>query len=153
MNASSLILFSLTSFAVLVWGLAFWRGGPAERWGAAIFAGAQLTFLVVAFVLGGGAQPYIGLILQLTLDGLSAVALLFVLLRYSHPWLGVAILLCAAQFTLQSVYLVGELKKDYWHILLNNLNFVAIHISLLVGTIQHWVRRARISKSAAAAAP
>jgi hypothetical protein len=138
------IAIVLTVFAFGVWVVAFWRGGPAERWGAAVVAGNQIVGL--AFVLGGG-RGQTPLLVQLSLDGAAAVALLLVLLRFGRPWLGVAMLLYAAQFTLQSVYLVLAINKNYWHFVLNNLNFIAIHLALAVGTAQHWnrVRRARSS--------
>jgi hypothetical protein len=142
MPTPSLLLVSLTLFAASVWALAFWRGGAAERWCAGIFAGNQLAFLAFIYVVERGVREHASLIVQLSLDGASAIALLFVLLRFPRPWLGVAMFLCAAQFTLQSIYLVGQIEKNYWHILTNNLNFIAIHLSLVFGTAQHWIRRA-----------
>jgi hypothetical protein len=141
-----LILLSLTLFALAVWVFAFWRGGLAERWGAAIIMINHLLTLLLAFAVGHAQGP-INLLAQLSLDGVTAIALLLVLLRFGRAWLGVAMLLYAAQFTLQSVYLVAELKKDYLHVLLNNLNFVAIHLSLVVGTTQHWFRSARPART------
>jgi len=151
MHAPSPLIISLTSFTLVVWALAFWRGGAAERWGAAIVAGNQILTMIFAYVVGQKSQGPIGLMVQMTLDGAAAGALLFVLLRFGRPWLGVAMLLYAAQFALHSVYLVGEIKKNYLHVLLNNLNFVAIHLSLLVGTVQHWSRQAKAARSAAGA--
>jgi hypothetical protein len=138
---------SLTLFAAAVWAFALWRGGAAERWGAAVVAGNQFTGIAIMFAASGGAQQYTGLLAQLTVDGAAAVALLFVLLRYGRPWLGVAMLLYALQFTLQSVYLVMEIRKNYWHVVINDVNFIAIHLALAVGTAQHWLRtrRARLA--------
>ena len=141
----SQLTLTLTLFAMAMWVFAFWRGGLAERWGAAVIMANQLLTLL-AFVARPVQGP-IDLLLQLTLDGVTAVALLLVLLRFGRIWLGVAMLLYAAQFTLQSVYLVAELKKDYLHVFLNNLNFVAIHLSLAIGTAQHWLRSARPARS------
>lgn len=148
MHTPSPLLISLTLFAMAVWGLAFWRGGAAERWAATILA-INVVAVLVVFEVWGRAGQFIGLLVQLSLDGAAALALLLVLLRYGRPWLGIAMLLQAAQFTLQSVYLVGELQKDYWHVLANNLNFIAIHLALAAGTAQHWlrVRRARAPKT------
>jgi hypothetical protein len=140
------VVVTLTVFALAVWGLAFWRGGTAERWGAAVVAGNQILGLVFALMSGRGQTP---LLVQLSLDGAAAVALLLVLLRFGRPWLGIAMLLYAAQFTLQSVYIVLEINKNYWHFVLNNLNFIAIHLALLVGTIQHWMRSAKAARKAA----
>jgi hypothetical protein len=147
MLTPSQVFFGLTLLALLIWVFAFWRGGAAERWGAAIIMANQL--LTTVFVVLERSRPGpINMLVQLTLDGVTAVALLLILLRFGRAWLGVAMLLYAAQFTLQSVYLVAELKKDALHVYLNNLDFIAVHISLVVGTLQHWRRSAR-----AAAAP
>ncbi len=145
MYVLSPLIASLTLFALVVWVIALWRGGAAERWGAAVVATNQIVGL--AFVMMGG-KGQTSLIVQLSLDGAAAVALLLVLLRFGRPWLGVAMLLYAAQFTLQSIYLVAEINKNYWHFLVNNLIFIAIHLALAAGTAQHWmrVRRARANK-------
>jgi hypothetical protein len=142
MLTPSEIFFALTLFALAVWVFAFWRGGMAERWGAAIIMANQLLTILVVVLERARPGP-ITVFVQLALDGVTALALLPVLLRFGRAWLGIAMLLYAAQFTLQSVYLVAELKKDATHVLLNNLNFVAIHLALAVGTIQHWVRSRR----------
>lgn len=143
MTAPSPLVLGLTLFALAVWVFAFWRGGRAERWGALVILSNQLLTLLLAYVVARNGQAPLGLLVQLTLDGSAAVALLLVLLRFGRPWLGVAMLLYAGQFTLQSVYLVAELKKDYLHVLLNNLNFLAIHWSLAIGTAMHWLRERR----------
>jgi hypothetical protein len=140
------IAVTLILFGLVIVALAFWRGGTAERLGAAVVAGNQLVALIFVVLGGRGQTP---LLVQLTLDGAAAVALLFVLLRFGWPWLGVAMLLYAVQFTLQSVYLVLAINKNYWHFVLNNLNFIAIHLALAAGTVQHWfrVRRAGEAKT------
>ena len=147
MLAPSAIVLALTLFALTVWAFAFWRGSQAERWGAAIILANQALTFILAYIVGRQSPGPIGLIAQLTLDGAAAVALLLVLLRFGRPWLGVAMILYAAQFALQSVYIVAGLRKDYLHVLLNNLNFVAIHLSLVIGTAQVWMRNRRSAKS------
>ncbi|WP_293677533.1 hypothetical protein [uncultured Phenylobacterium sp.] len=139
------IAIALILFTLAVWLFAFWRGGAAERWGAAVVAGNQI--ITLGFILAGG-RGQTPLLVQLTVDGASAVALLLILLRFGRPWLGVAMLLYAAQFTLQSIYLVLEINKNYWHFVVNNVNFVAIHLALAFGTAQHWIqtRRAKSAK-------
>lgn len=149
MSAPSPLVLGLTLFALAVWLFAFWRGGRAERWGALVILSNQLLTLLLAYVVARNGQAPLGLLVQLSLDGAAAVALLLVLLRFGRPWLGVAMLLYAGQFTLQSVYLVAELKKDYLHVLLNNLNFLAIHGSLAVGVAMHWRNVRRASRAAA----
>jgi hypothetical protein len=143
MHAPSLLLTSGTLFAAIVWVFAFWRGGAAERWGAGVAAANQIVAILIMFAASGGARQYLGLLVQLSLDGAAAVALLFVLLRYGRPWLGVAMLLYAVQFTLQSAYLVLEIKKNVLYVVVNDANFIAIHVALAVGTAQHWLRTRR----------
>ena len=147
MLAPSSIVLGLTLFALAVWLFAFLRGARPERWGAGIIMANQALTFILSYIVGRQTPGPIGLIAQLTLDGAAAVALLLVLLRFGRPWLGVAMLLYAAQFALQSVYIVAELKKDYLHVLLNNLNFIAIHLSLAIGTAQVWTRNRRSAKS------
>ena len=143
MHAPSPPVLGLTLFALAVWVVAFWRGGPAERWGAAVVSVNQVLTLVMDDVLAPPSHGPIALLVQLPLDGMAAGGLLLVLMRFGRPWLGVAMLLYAGQFALHSVYLVGDLKKDYLHVLLNNLNFLVIHLALAVGTAQQWRRGAR----------
>lgn len=144
MTTPSPLVLGLTLFALAVWVFAFWRGGRAERWGAMVILSNQLLTLLLAYVVARNGQAPLGLLVQLSLDGATAVALLLVLLRFGRPWLGVAMLLYAGQFALQSVYLVAELKKDYLHVLLNNLNFLAIHWSLAIGTALHWLHERKV---------
>jgi len=139
MLTPSQVFFGLTLFAMAVWVFAFWRGGLAERWGAAVIMANQLLTILVVVIERARPGP-INVLVQLGLDGVTALALLGILLRFGRAWLGIAMLLYAGQFTLQSVYLVAEIKKDALHVLLNNLNFVAIHLALVAGTVQHWLR-------------
>ncbi len=150
MSAPSPLVLSLTLFALVVWIFAFWRGGAAERWGALVILANQAVTLVLGYV-GHGSPGPMGLLIQMSLDGAAAVALLMVLIRFGRPWLGVAMLLYAAQFALHSFYLVTAQNKDYLHVLLNNLNFVAIHSALAVGTALNWVRVVRLRRVARAA--
>jgi len=148
MYTPSLFFISLNAFALSVWAFAFWRGSGAERWAAAVVSGNQIAFLVFAYVVEWTGVAQTNLFAQLFLDGATAIALLLILLRFGRPWLGLIMLLYAAQFALQSVYLVGQIKKNNWHVHINNLNFIAIHITLAVGTAQHWLRLRRAKLAA-----
>ena len=149
MVAPSPLVLGLTLFALAVWVFAFWRGGRAERWGAAVIMANQALTFLLSYVVGQSSGGLIGSVAQLSLDGVTAAALLLVLMRFGRPWLGVAMLLYAAQFGLHSFYFVGELKKDYLHAVLNNLNFLAIHLSLAVGTALHGLRARRNTRAKA----
>jgi hypothetical protein len=49
----------------------------------------------------------------------------------------------AAQFTLHSIYLVTARPNDWLHIIVNNFNFLGIHVSLVAGTILALRKRAQ----------
>lgn len=85
-----LLLFSLAAVA-----LAMALGGRAERIAATVvIVHIAIGFLVRALV------PDLEAIIRFANDGLAAVALLFVTLRYGAPWMGGAMLFYAAQFSL-----------------------------------------------------
>src|SRR5476651_1475042 len=95
MPASSLLII-LTGLALAACAFSFWKGGSPERVGAGVvLATLILTILATTFLPIGG-QP-IG---ELVIDGLAALGLLAVVLIYGSLWLGGAMLLYAAQFSL-----------------------------------------------------
>jgi hypothetical protein len=79
--------------------------------------------------------------LELVGDGLTAIALLVLLIIYGRLWLGAAMLFQAAQFALHSFYLVAERKHDLFHAVVNNLNFLGIMLSMAIGTVMALRRR------------
>jgi hypothetical protein len=91
-------------------------------------------------------------ILSLCGDGLTALGLLGVALRYASLWLGGAMLFYAAQFSLHSFYLVtGRSSDTPLHIVITDINFIAIIACLVVGTIVAWRGRAAEAAKASAA--
>jgi hypothetical protein len=129
------ILLSLIILAMCVF--AFWKGGPAERAGAVVIL-ALMILERVLHVLPAAWWP----ILSLCGDGLTALGLLGVALRYASLWLGGAMLFYAAQFSLHSFYLVtGRSSDTPLHIVISDINFIAIIVCLVVGTIVAWRSR------------
>ena len=78
-----------------------------------------------------------------------AVGLLVIAVRYASFWLGGAMLLYAAQFSLHAFYMVMSRSVDLLHMRINNLNFLGISVCLAVGTIVGWRRRVVSRRSAA----
>ena len=139
--------FRLLINAFLVFGALFalWKGGSAERMAAAIvIANAALSEL--GHQLGADLE---GLI-QLLNDGVSALALLAVTIRYAAPWMGGVMLFFAAQFSLHSFYLVTDRPHDYWHALINNLDWSGITWCLIFGSVMAWRGRSRALANQAA---
>ena len=129
------------ALAVVFAGCVFslWKGGPAERTGGAIVLANTLLVLIAALVLPEASQP----IAELVVDGLTAMGLLVVVLRYGSLWLGGAMLLYAVQFSLHAFYFVTERTPDHLHAVVNNVDFSGIIWCLVIGTAVAWRRRTR----------
>src|SRR5215203_1085143 len=123
--------------------LAFWKGSAAERTAAAV---------VLLNVLIGRSVTLLALdereLIWLCNDGLTALVLLFVTVRFAAPWMGGVMLFFAAQFALHAYYIVTLLRPfDYTYAVINNLNWAAITWCLIFGTIAAWRRRLRVRKA------
>jgi len=135
-------------FSVLGALFALWKGGVAERTAAVI--------VIANALVGEGGYwfaPDQEAIIRLVNDGVTALALLGVTVRYVAPWMGGVMLFYAAQFSLHSFYLVmGRASTDYLHALINNLDFMGIVWCLIIGTAVAWRRRV-LDRRVASAAP
>lgn len=138
----------IDTFAALGAAFALWKGGPAERVTALI--------VIANIVVGEAAAAFVPATInavRLANDGLAALALLAVAVRYAAPWMGAVMLFYASQFAMHSYYLVtGRRPGDYLHALINNLNFLGIVWCLILGTAFAWRRRVRMSRRTEAVA-
>lgn len=132
---------------LMVFGLggvlfSIWKGATAER----IAACVVIANMVLGFAVNS-LSPELAGTLRFASDGLSAIVLLIVTVRYGAPWMGGVMLFYAAQFSLHSFYLVtGRSNTDYLHALVNNINFAGIIWCLIIGTVVTVRRRARIAR-------
>lgn len=125
---------------------AFWKGGAAERAAAAAVA---LNLLIGQ--VGHHVAPQLNDQVRLVNDGLAALILLAVAVRFATLWMGAVMLFYAAQFSMHAYYLVMDRKAgDYLHALINNLDFIGINLCLVVGVISAWRGRARARRASAA---
>ncbi|MGR4862252.1 hypothetical protein [Caulobacter sp. LARHSG274] len=132
------LLWILMAVTVL---LAWRQGGGAERMGAIlILAGSILAWLIHS-VMPNSAQSIALLIGE---AGLAA-GFLILAMRYVSPWLGIAMLLQATQFSLHAYYLIGEKDHDDLYKLVNNFNTFAILLIILLATLLSWRRRASLA--------
>jgi hypothetical protein len=144
MSSSLLTYYLLSLVLAAVCVFALWKGGPAERMGAAVI----IVLTVVERFAHALPQPWWPIV-ELCFDALTALGLLFVALRFASFWLGGVMLLYAAQFTLHSFYLVtGRSSDTPLHIAISDANFAAILVCLTAGTIMAW--RGRLRTPAAA---
>lgn len=128
---------------LLVAAFAWWRGGPAERRGAVLIVGAAVAVYLSHFVLrDGGAN-----LALLVIDAVMAGGFLALAIRHVSLWLGGAMLLQAAQFSLHAWYLVGDLPHNRFYAISNNLISAGILACILTGTIVVWTRRARTAQA------
>jgi hypothetical protein len=142
------IFWGIELFALGACLFALAKGGVAERLAACvIILNIALGFGAVA-LFPGAVESF-----RLVNDGLAAVALLVLAVRYAAPWLGGAMFFYTAQFALHSYFLVLGLSSDtVLHANINNVNFIGINLCLLIGTIASWRRRVRLAREAAASA-
>lgn len=134
---NSPIILALFGFSLASCLFAFWRGGPAERIGAGVILANLLLTLGSSMAAPAGLQPLI----QLGLDGLTALVLAGLALLYASLWIGVVMILYAAQFALHGYYLVAQKAVDSTHVIVNNGDFLLVSLSLAVGTAVAWRRR------------
>lgn len=135
-------------FSVLGAAFALWKGGPAERMSASV--------VILNVAIGQSGQylaPQSDEVIRLVNDGLTALILLGITVRYGAPWMGGVMLFFAAQFAMHSFYLVTDRPGgDYFNALVNNVNFSGIIWCLIIGTAVAWRRRLRVQRAAAARA-
>ena len=144
MPAISGLLIDL--FAVCGALFAIWKGGAAERLAAMV--------VIVNIVIGDAGRflgPESDALIRLVNDGVTALVLLAITVRFGALWMGGVMLFFAAQFTLHSFYLVTEREHDWLHALVNNVDFSGIIWCLIIGTIVAWRARVRRLKAASAA--
>jgi hypothetical protein len=134
------------AFAVAVVVFALWKGGAAERLTAlAVVANLASGFVIDAFF------PSSVSMLRFVTDGVTALALLAVVLRWATPWMGAVMLFYASQFSLHAYYEIAERNpRDYLHAVINNINFSGVSLCLAAGALVAWRRRLRSARSSGA---
>lgn len=136
-----LLLIVIVAVAVFAW----LKGGMPERIGAIL----NLAVAILFFVLQRVFDPAALATSLLVIDGLLGVGFLVLAIRYTSLWLGAAMLLQAAQFSLHAFYYVTAKPFDLLFMVVNNLVSWGILISILTGVGAHWLntRRAALRPS------
>jgi hypothetical protein len=129
---SQIALISL----VLCCGFAIWKGGAPERLGAILIAASWAVTLVAAAV----TRSYMPATAFLVSDGVMAVGLLILAVRYSSLWMGAAMLVQAIVLSLHGGYFAAErseLSRHWLHlyVLGKNLGSGALLLILLSATV------------------
>jgi hypothetical protein len=137
------ILFYLLAAANLcISAFGLWKGDAPVRIAAVTNLGLELCTVFINPKFGdvGGES------ILLVVDFAFAVILLVLAVRFANLWIGAAMILQAAQFSLHAYYLVMELPHDRLHAWINNTDDWGILISLLVGTILAIRRRRALAR-------
>ena len=138
-----LLLVAIIGVAVFAWV----KGGTPERIGSAVnLAGTAVFYLGQRFSSLNGFAP--GLLI---LDGVLGVSFLALALRYTSLWLGAAMLLQAAQFSLHAFYYVTKKPFDLLFAAVNNIVSWGILICIVAGTVASWMNNRRAAAKASAA--
>jgi len=141
-------LANLTFTCVFAW----FKGGQPERIGA-MMVGASWLGADLVWALSGQPAPALPLFIS---DGLISLGLLYIAVRYSSIWLGVAMVFRALEFSIHAAQLTeGDMPR--WH----GLNVYVwaysvldhlVLITLSCGTVAAILRRRRMEREKAAAA-
>ena len=132
----------LDGFCALGAIFALWKGSAAERSGAVVII---LNILVTE--VGDRLLPASSDVIHFVDDGLAALLMLAITIRYGALWMGGVMLFYAVQFSLHSFYLVTERPNDYLHALINNIDFNGIVWCLIIGAAVAWRRRLRTTNA------
>jgi len=126
----------LLIFGITLCLLAFWQGEFSQR----VAAGAILANFLMATVNYSTVHSQL---IDLCIDGTTALVLLPLTMHYASFWLGAVMLIYAIQFGLDAYYLVLERHTDELHSTVNNADSFAIIVALAWGTAVGWLRRRR----------
>jgi hypothetical protein len=135
-----LLTAAILGVTVFAWA----KGGWPERLGASLNLLIAVLFLVLQF----GMPPAMLAPGLLVLDGLLGIGFLALAIRYTSLWLGAAMLLQAAQFSLHAFYYVTAKSFDLLFAVVNNVVSWGILIAIVAGTFASWAQIRRAAKSA-----
>jgi hypothetical protein len=139
---------------VLFCGFAIWKGSEPVRAGAVLIIATWAVTLLASAV----TRSYVPATAFLASDGIMAVGLLFLAVRYSNWWMGAAMLLQALSLALHAGYFAAERADLSKHVLRNyvlgkNLASAGLLLIILAATIASILGRRPKTGSAARAAP
>ena len=125
---------------------AIFRGGWPERLGGMLVLGMAVIFGIADEISAASIE------VKLFLDGILALGFLALAIRFALLWVGTALLLQAAQFSLQAFYFVTDRSHDGVYAVVNNVITVSVLLALAAGTVMHRRRVAEFRRSALPAA-
>jgi hypothetical protein len=137
-------MYLLTVSIFLVAAFAWWKGGVAERTSGAANAVVAALYLVCQVFV---SRDLIQVVL-LVIDCGLALTFLALAVRYASLFLGAAMILQGAQFSLHAYYMVIGKDMDRLYLEANNVISWLVLTAIVVATLVYWSKR----RAAAAAA-
>jgi len=134
-HIADLGLIPLLATAIFAW----WKGDRPEHFGGSLNVLAAVFAYAVNFLLRPQDRP----VALLAVDAALAIGFLALAILYTSLWLGAAMLLQAAQFSLHAYYIVTAKPHDNFYAIVNNVNTTGVQVAILVGTLSSWRRRVR----------
>lgn len=125
---------------------AVWKGGWPERVGAGVNLIIALCMEIAQRNLAGDSLA----MAALAIDGVLALSFLALAVRFAKVWLGLAMLLQAAQFSLHAYYYVMERALDTPFAVVNNLVSWGVIFCIVGGVVGHWLNETRRRRAATA---
>jgi len=122
----NILFFALLSANFGVAAFAGWKGDGAVRWAALVQLCTSVDGLLASTLGGDWNQT-----LELGAGLVSAAIYLLLAVRFANLWIGGAMLLQAAEFSLASFYLVTDRPLDHLHAWINNTCEWGIVLSIL----------------------
>ena len=108
---------------------AWFKGGPAERYGGALYVSAIVGTLVL--VMFGYELPTLA---ELGLDAVVATGFLWLAIRYNSLWLGAAMMIKGLQLGLHAMHLTDMTDPTFksFNLYLLSLDLISVMISMTI---------------------
>lgn len=130
-------MYFLTLSILLVAAFAWWKGGVAERLSGAANAIVAALYLVVQVMISGDAVQ----VTLMLIDCALALTFLTLAVRYASLFLGAAMILQGAQFSLHAYFIVTDRMMDRVYMLANNVISWLVLACIVVATLVYWSKR------------
>src|ERR1700753_2774500 len=107
--------------AALTCAFAWWKGGPAERYGTTML----IAVWVIADIARGLSGEKIPTLVMFGTDALEAAGFLYLAVRYSSLWLGAVMIFQSLEFAIHATHM-SDADAPRWHgyivyLLINNI--------------------------------
>jgi hypothetical protein len=140
----NILVVALLAANFCVAPFAIWKGDSAVRWAALLQLCTSVDPLLAPAFGGDWNQT-----IELAAGLVAAAIYLLLAVRFANLWIGAAMLLEAAEFSLDSFYLVTDRPLDHLHAWINNTCEWGIVLCILIGAVLSIYRRKTVAREAA----